>query len=72
MRNNITSRVINGVLNVLVDASDMAMAAGDTVFDVTAALVACATGDSYCGQAQTDLMLMGGLKLNRLFTCQAH
>lgn len=72
MGNNIASHVINGVLNVLADTSGMAMTAGDTVFDATAALVACATGDSYCDQAQTDLMLMGGLKLNRLFTCQAH
>ncbi|WP_414713430.1 hemagglutinin repeat-containing protein [Siccibacter turicensis] len=53
--NNIASQVTNGVLNVLADTGDMAMAAGDTVFDATAALVACATGDSYCGQAQTDL-----------------
>ncbi|GAA0363422.1 hypothetical protein GCM10009132_10440 [Serratia ureilytica] len=31
------------------------MLGGDTAFDLTAALATCATGGSYCGQAQSDL-----------------
>ncbi|MGP3591082.1 VENN motif pre-toxin domain-containing protein, partial [Vagococcus sp. WN89Y] len=52
---NIASQLVNGLINASSETSDFVMLGGDTAFDLTAALATCATGGSYCGQAQSDL-----------------
>ncbi|CNG45641.1 adhesin [Yersinia frederiksenii] len=52
---NLASQLVNGLINAGSEAGDAVMLGGDTAFDLTAALAACATGDSYCDQAQSDL-----------------
>lgn len=52
---NIASQLANGLVNLAAETGDLAMLGGDTAFDVIAALATCATGDSYCSQAQSDI-----------------
>ena len=55
MGDNLASQLTNGVLNAVSDAGDVAMAGGDTILDAAMALASCATGDSYCSTAISDL-----------------
>ncbi|WP_245218999.1 hypothetical protein [Photorhabdus khanii] len=55
MGENLASQLTNGVLNAVSEAGDFVMAGGDTVLDAAMALTSCATGDSYCNQAISDL-----------------
>lgn len=52
---NTVSQIANGLVNVAAETGDLAVLGGDTAFDMVAALTACATGDSYCSQAQSDI-----------------
>ncbi|HAV9700848.1 TPA: filamentous hemagglutinin N-terminal domain-containing protein [Escherichia coli] len=52
---NTASQLANGLVNLASETGDLAMLGGDTAFDVVAALAACATGDSYCSQAKSDI-----------------
>ncbi|XQS18722.1 VENN motif pre-toxin domain-containing protein [Citrobacter telavivensis] len=52
---NTASQLANGLVNLAAETGDLAMLGGDTAFDVIAALATCATGDSYCSQAQSDI-----------------
>ncbi|WP_024550140.1 VENN motif pre-toxin domain-containing protein [Siccibacter turicensis] len=52
---NIVSQMANGLVNLASETGDFAMLGGDTAFDLVAALTACATGDSYCSQAKSDI-----------------
>lgn len=52
---NTASQLANGLVNLASETGDFAMLGGDTAFDVVAALAACATGDSYCSQAKSDI-----------------
>ncbi|SMB80007.1 Pre-toxin domain with VENN motif-containing protein [Pasteurella testudinis DSM 23072] len=53
--NNTASQLINGVINVIAETGDFGVLALDGAFDASAALITCAIGDSYCGQAKKDL-----------------
>lgn len=55
MGDNLASQLTNGVLNAVSEAGDVAMAGGDTILDAAMALASCATGDSYCSTAISDL-----------------
>lgn len=48
---NLVSQVTNGILNAVAETGDVALFAGDSVFDATATVVTCGLGDSYCQQA---------------------
>ncbi|MCT8250313.1 VENN motif pre-toxin domain-containing protein [Proteus faecis] len=52
---NLASQVTNGILNAIAETGDVALFAGDSAFDATAAVVTCGLGDSYCQQAISDL-----------------
>ncbi|WP_436859261.1 cysteine peptidase family C39 domain-containing protein [Citrobacter tructae] len=52
---NTASQLANGLVNLASETGDLAMLGGDTAFDLIAALATCATGDSYCSQAQSDI-----------------
>lgn len=52
---NIASQLVNGLINADSEVGDLVTLSGGTAFDLTAALTACATGDSYCSQAKSDL-----------------
>ncbi|MEQ5274924.1 VENN motif pre-toxin domain-containing protein [Proteus terrae] len=52
---NLASQVTNGILNAVAETGDVALFAGDSAFDATAAVVTCGLGDSYCQQAISDL-----------------
>nr|WP_272927900.1 hemagglutinin repeat-containing protein [Pectobacterium carotovorum] len=52
---NTASQLTNGLVNVATETGDLAMLGGDTAFDLIAVLATCATGDSYCSQAQSDM-----------------
>lgn len=45
----------NGLVNLASETGDFAMLSGDRAFDLVAALTVCATGDSYCSQAKSDI-----------------
>jgi filamentous hemagglutinin len=55
MGDHLASQLTNGVLNAVSEAGDVAMAGGDTILDAAMALASCATGDSYCSTAISDL-----------------
>ncbi|MDP8799112.1 hemagglutinin repeat-containing protein [Serratia marcescens] len=50
-----TSSIANGIINALADTGDAALGGADYVADAAMALAACATGDSYCSRAMSDL-----------------
>ena len=52
---NTASQLANGLVNLASETGDLAMLGGDTAFDLIAALATCATGDSYCSQAKSDI-----------------
>lgn len=52
---NTASQLTNGLVNLASETGDLAMLGGDTAFDLIAALATCATGDSYCSQAKSDI-----------------
>jgi filamentous hemagglutinin len=52
---NTASQLANGLVNLAAETGDLAMLGGDTAFDLIAALATCATGDSYCSQAKSDI-----------------
>lgn len=55
MGENLASQLTNGLVNFVGDTGDLGMAGGDLVLDAAMALVSCATGDSYCDTATSDL-----------------
>jgi len=52
---NTASQLANGLVNLASATGDLAMLGGDTAFDLIAALATCATGNSYCSQAKSDI-----------------
>jgi filamentous hemagglutinin len=55
MGENLGSQLTNGLINFAAETGDLAMFGGDAGYDLAMALGACATGNSYCSQAQSDL-----------------
>ncbi|TPG63334.1 hemagglutinin repeat-containing protein [Ewingella americana] len=55
MGENLASQLTNGLVNFVGDTGDLGMAGGDLVLDAAMALVSCATRDSYCDTATSDL-----------------
>ena len=50
-----TSSIANGIINGLADSGDALLGGGDYALDFVMALASCATGDSYCDKALSDL-----------------
>ncbi|PXW48287.1 colicin D domain-containing protein [Dickeya zeae] len=50
-----TSAIANGIINAVTDTGDSAIGSADYVADTAMALASCATGDSYCNKALSDL-----------------
>lgn len=50
-----TSSIANGIINALADTGDAALGGADYAADAAMVLASCATGDSYCTQALSDL-----------------
>ncbi|MHA6310956.1 VENN motif pre-toxin domain-containing protein [Pantoea sp. S-LA4] len=50
-----TSSIANGIINALADSGDAALGGADYAADAAMALASCATGDSYCNKALSDL-----------------
>ena len=50
-----TSSIANGIINGLSDSGDALLGGGDYALDFVMALASCATGDSYCDKALSDL-----------------
>lgn len=50
-----TSAIANTIIGALADTSDSALGGVDYAADTAMALAACATGDSYCDKALSDL-----------------
>ncbi|HGN9374414.1 TPA: VENN motif pre-toxin domain-containing protein, partial [Citrobacter pasteurii] len=53
--NGTTSSIANGIVNALADSGDSLIGGADYVADTAMALASCATGDSYCDKALSDL-----------------
>ncbi|NDJ57633.1 hypothetical protein GWD52_11640 [Enterobacteriaceae bacterium 4M9] len=50
-----TSSIANAIINGLADSGDALLGGGDYALDFVMALASCATGDSYCSKALSDL-----------------
>ncbi|EIH4818521.1 VENN motif pre-toxin domain-containing protein, partial [Escherichia coli] len=50
-----SSAIANGIINVIADSGDTAIGSADYVGDAAMALASCATGESYCDKALSDL-----------------
>ncbi|MCA6917995.1 VENN motif pre-toxin domain-containing protein [Pectobacterium versatile] len=50
-----TSSVANSIINAIADSGDTALGSADYVADAAMALASCATGESYCSKALSDL-----------------
>ncbi|KFB99277.1 putative heme utilization/adhesion exoprotein [Trabulsiella guamensis ATCC 49490] len=50
-----SSAIANGIINAIADSGDTAIGSADYVGDAAMALASCATGESYCDKALSDL-----------------
>ncbi|MCA6924596.1 hypothetical protein LF937_00390, partial [Pectobacterium versatile] len=50
-----TSSVANGIINAIADSGDATLGSADYVADAAMALASCATRESYCSKALSDL-----------------
>ncbi|MGP9418052.1 hypothetical protein ACT3RT_03515 [Ewingella sp. AOP9-I1-14] len=50
-----TSSIANGIINAFAETGDSALGGVNYAADAAMALAACATGDSYCSKAMSDL-----------------